>query len=253
MNGWGHGVPHLVTQVARLQKWLRQAKLQSRMKRNWDYSVYLVTDESLALGRPVEQVVCAAAGGGVTVVQLRDKQSSTRAFLDLTAKIRPVLHSRNIPLVINDRLDWAMACGADGVHFGQDDLPCRDARRIAGPDLVIGVSVGSPEEARAAEREGADYVAASPVWSTPTKPDAPPPVGLDGLRAIRAATRLPVVAIGGIHAGNAADVIRAGASGVAVVSAIMSAPDPAAAARALRRIVHDARGLDRLRAGGAPS
>ncbi len=223
------------------------------MKRNWDYSVYLVTDESLARGRPVEQVVRAAAEGGVTVIQLRDKGSSARSMRALAAALQPHLHALHIPLVINDRLDGALACRADGVHLGQDDLPCRDARRIAGPDMVIGISVGSPDEARAAEQDGADYVAVSPVWSTATKPDAPPPVGLDGIRAIRAATRLPVVAIGGIHAGNAADVIHAGASGVAVVSAIMSAPDPAAAARELRRIVNDARGLTRLWAQGASS
>ena len=220
------------------------------MKRRWDYSVYLVTDAALALGRPVEAVVRAAVEGGTTVVQLREKNASARAFLHVAGGLRDFLRARNIPLVVNDRLDWALACGADGVHLGQDDLPCAEARRMAGPDLVIGISVGTPEDARAAERDGADYVAVSPVWATPTKPDAPPPAGLEGIRAVCAATRLPVVAIGGIHAGNAGEVLRAGAAGVAVVSALMSAPDPARAARELRRIVRDARAAHPLWAGG---
>ncbi|MBP7274691.1 MAG: thiamine phosphate synthase [Kiritimatiellae bacterium] len=223
------------------------------MKRNWDFSVYLVTDAALSLGRPVDEVVRAAVKGGVTVVQVREKSASARAALREIEELRAFLHDRNVPLVVNDRLDWALACGADGVHLGQDDLPCAEARRIAGPDLVIGVSVRTPEETRAAERDGADYVAVSPVWSTPTKRDAPAPAGLEGIRAVRAATRLPVVAIGGVHAGNAGAVIRAGASGVAVVSAIMSASDPAAAARDLRRKVREAQSAHPLLAGDDPS
>ena len=157
--------------------------------------------------------------------------------------LRALLAPRALPLIVNDRLDLALAAGADGVHLGQGDLPCALARRLAGPDFLIGVSVGSPAEATQAEREGADYLGVGPVFDTPTKTDAPAATGLAGLRAIRAATRLPLVAIGGIHAGNAAEIIRAGADGVDVVSAIMAAPDPRAAARALAAAVFAGRGL----------
>jgi len=175
-----------------------------------------------------------AVAGGVTIVQLRVKAADSRTLFERAVRLRERLASAGVPLIVNDRLDVALAARAAGVHLGQRDLPCAEARRIAGPEFVIGVSVGSPEEARRAERDGATYIAASPVFATPTKSDAPPPVGLAGVKAIRAAARLPLVAIGGLHAGNVADVIRAGADGVAVVSAIMASDDPAAAARALR-------------------
>lgn len=198
-----------------------------------DYRLYLVTDDSLARG-PVEEIVEQAVDSGVTIVQLRLKTADGRVLYERAVQLRRRLAPRGVPLIINDRLDVALAARADGVHLGQSDLPCAEARRLAGPDFLIGISVGSPEEAVCAERDGASYVAASPVFATPTKTDAPPPVGLAGVAAIRRATRLPLVAIGGLHAGNAAEVIRAGADGIAVVSAIMAAEDPAAAARELR-------------------
>lgn len=198
-----------------------------------DYRLYLVTDDALSRG-PVEEIVERAVDGGVTIVQLRLKNADGRVLYERAIEMRRRLAPRGVPLIINDRLDVALAARADGVHLGQSDLPCAEARRIAGADFLIGVSVGSPEEAIRAERDGASYVAASPVFATPTKTDAPPPVGLAGVAAIRRATRLPLVAIGGIHAGNAGEVARAGADGIAVVSAIMAAEDPAAAARHLR-------------------
>ncbi len=206
-----------------------------------DYGLYLVTDRPLALGRPLEAVVAAAVAGGCTVVQLREKQACTREFLTLACALRSLLVPRGIPLVVNDRIDVALACGADGVHLGQDDMPCAGARRLLGDRVIVGVSVSTVEEARRAEAEGADYLGVGPIFATPTKPDSPAPTGLDGLTAIRRATRLPLVGIGAVNASNAAEVIAAGAEGVAVVSAIMSAEDPERAARELLRAVRAAR------------
>lgn len=211
------------------------------MKRTPDYSLYLVTDATLAGGRPVEEIVHEAVEGGVTVVQLREKAASSREMLRQARALKEILAPRGIPLIVNDRCDVALAAGADGVHVGQGDLPCALVREIVGPGLVIGVSVSSVAEAVQAERDGADYLGVSPVFETPTKTDTPAAVGLDGFRRIREAVRLPLVAIGGIHAGNAAAVIRAGADGIAVVSAIVGAPDPRAAARALALEVAHAR------------
>ena len=201
-----------------------------------DYTLYLVTDTALAGPRGVEAVVQAAVAGGVTIVQWREKGGDARAALARVRSLRAWLRERAVPLIINDDVDLALACDADGVHVGQGDLPCAEVRRRAGAAMVVGVSVGTVAEARQAVRDGADDLGVSPVFATPTKPDAPAPAGLDGLRAIRAAVRLPLVAIGGIHAGNAAEVIAAGADGLAVVSAIMAAADPCAAALALRAV-----------------
>jgi thiamine-phosphate pyrophosphorylase len=206
-----------------------------------DWSLYLVTDRDLAGGRSIADIVLAAVAGGATVVQVREKSLATRAFLELASALAVLLRPLRVPLVVNDRADVALAAGAAGVHLGQDDLPCAAARRLLGPAAIVGVSVSTAAEARAAEGDGATYVAASPVFDTPTKLDAAPGLGLAGVRAVRAATRLPVVAIGGLGEANAGDVVRAGADGVAVVSAIVAAPEPRAAARALRRAVDAAR------------
>ena len=202
-----------------------------------DYSLYLVTDETLAGTRGVETVVRAAVAGGVTLVQVREKRGDRQKFLAHTRTLTAWLRTVGVPLIVNDSVEIALAVDADGVHVGQGDMPCAEVRRLVGPQKIIGVSVGSVDEARKAERDGANYLGISPIFATPTKPDAPPPVGLEGLRAIRAAVSLPLVAIGGIHAGNAAQILAAGADGIAVVSAIMSASDPTAAARQLRVII----------------
>lgn len=212
------------------------------MKRTPNYSLYLVTDAALAGRRAIEEIVREAVAGGVTVVQLREKAASSREMLRRARALKEILAPRGVPLIVNDRCDVALAARADGVHVGQGDLPCALVRELAGPGLVIGVSVSTVEEAVQAERDGADYLGVSPVFETPTKADTPPAAGLDGLRRIREAVRLPLVAIGGIRAGNAAAAIRAGADGIAVVSAIMAAPDPRAAARALAAEVARARG-----------
>ena len=201
----------------------------------FDYSLYLVTDRTLSLGRSTVEVVRAAIRGGVSCVQLREKGCSTREFMDEARLLKALLAGTGVPLFINDRLDVALAVGADGVHLGQNDLAIADARRLVGNRMIIGISAESVADAVRAEAEGADYIGASPVFTTPTKTDTAPPLGLDGLRAIRRAVRLPLVAIGGINADNAAAVLRAGADGLAVVSAIVSAPCPRTAAAGLRQ------------------
>ena len=201
----------------------------------FDYSLYLVTDRTLSLGRSTVEVVAAAVSGGVTCVQLREKHCSTREFLEEARRVRELLVGTGVPLIINDRLDVALAVAADGVHLGQNDMHLSDARRLVGERLVIGISAESVADAIRAEAEGADYIGVSPVFTTPTKMDTAPPLGLEGLREIRRAVSLPLVAIGSIRHDNAAEVLRAGADGLAVVSAIVSAPCPRTAAAALRQ------------------
>jgi len=198
-----------------------------------DYSLYLVTDRDLSMGRSIEEVVRAAVRGGVTCVQLREKECSSAEFLDLALSLKAGLSKRRIPLIINDRLDIALASEADGIHLGQHDIPLAAAKRISGGRLLIGISAESVEDAVRAEAGGADYIGISPVFTTPTKTDTAEPLGLEGIRRIRQAVKIPLVGIGGLNLGNAGQVIRSGADGVAVVSAIMSAPDPEKAAREL--------------------
>ena len=198
-----------------------------------DYTLYLVTDRDLAGDRDLLDIINLSIQGGVTCVQLREKTLHTRDFVQLAKQLKSMLSSLSIPLIINDRLDIAMACKADGVHFGQSDMPIGDARRIVGRSMIIGVSAESVEDAVIAEREGADYIGLSPVYQTPTKTDTAPPLGLAGVTRIRQAVKIPAVAIGGINQSNAASVIEAGADGIAVVSAIICAQDPKSAAREL--------------------
>ncbi|NLG35381.1 MAG: thiamine phosphate synthase [Lentisphaerae bacterium] len=201
----------------------------------------LVTDRGLARGRPLAEIVCEAVAGGATCVQLREKTATTREFLEEARRVRAALQKSGVPLIINDRVDIALAAGAAGVHLGQQDMPAGDARRLGPPGWIIGVSAESVEDAIRAEAGGADYIGVSPVFATPTKTDTAFPLGLAGVRAIRAAVGIPVVAIGGIHAGNAGDVIRAGADGLAVVSALVAAESPRMAAEELRRAIEDGR------------
>ncbi len=216
--------------------------------RGLDLGVYVVTDAVLAGARGVEATCGEAVAAGVRVLQLRDKAASTRDLVDMARRLVALAGRHGAVLLLNDRLDVALAAGAHGVHLGQDDLPAADARRLLGPRRILGVSVRTPDEARAAEVAGADYLAANLVFSTATKTDLEGPIGLDGVRALQAATRLPLVAIGGIDTSNAADVVAAGADGVAVVSAVMAAPDVAAVCRALREAVRIGRA--RRSAGG---
>lgn len=202
-----------------------------------DYSLYLVTDRSLSKGRSTAEIVAAAVAGGVSCIQLREKSCGTREFMNEALALQPLLKSRDIPLIINDRLDIALAIEADGVHLGQSDMPIGMARKIAGDSLIIGISAESVDDALRAEQEGADYIGISPVFSTPTKTDIAPPLGLEGVRQIRALVDIPLVGIGGIHSDNAESVLAAGADGIAVVSAIVSAADPAGAAKKLKTLI----------------
>jgi thiamine-phosphate pyrophosphorylase len=197
--------------------------------------LYLCTDRRLAGGRPLVSLVEAAVLGGVGMVQLREKDLGGGEFFALARELRDLTRRFGVPLIINDRLDIALASGADGVHLGQDDLPLREARRVAGPDLIIGVSAHSPAEAVAAERDGADYLGCGAVYPTGTKADIRGVIGLEGLAAVCAAVRIPVIGIGGIGPANAAAVIRAGAAGLAVISSILSQEDAREAAALLRR------------------
>ncbi len=208
-----------------------------------DYSLYLVTDRPLSRWRSTREIVEAAVAGGVSCVQLREKQCGTREFIEQARSIRSLLREKNIPLIINDRVDVALAAGADGVHLGQQDMPIDLARKISSGSLLIGISAESIDDAVRAEQEGADYIGISPVFSTPTKTDTGPALGLTGVRAIRELVKIPLVGIGGINYHNAISVIAAGADGIAVVSAIVSAADPAAAAQQLRDMVDRAAGV----------
>jgi thiamine-phosphate pyrophosphorylase len=197
----------------------------------------LVTDRAIAGGRPLRDIVAAAVRGGATLVQLREKTMPAEDFIRFALEMKTVLDPARVPLVINDRVDVAAAAGAAGVHLGQQDVSVSKARAVLGPSAIIGLSVETPEQADAAMSLEVDYLGVSPIFATPTKTDTGPPWGLTGLRRLRRRTGSLLVAIGGIGAGNAADVLEAGADGLAVVSAICGADDPEAAARAIRAVI----------------
>ena len=202
-----------------------------------DYSLYLVTDRKLSRKRSSEEIVGAAVRGGVTCVQLREKHCSTREFIRAARSLQPILHRYNIPLIINDRLDVALAVGADGLHLGQSDMHIGDARRLAGKQMIIGISAENLDDAIIAEQEGADYIGISPVFATDTKTDTAAPLGLEGIRRIRKAVNIPLVGIGGINMSNAREIFSAGADGVAVVSAIVAADCPETATAELKKLI----------------
>lgn len=203
----------------------------------FNLSLYLVTDRSLSLGRPLQPVIEAAVRGGVTMVQLREKDASTKEFYELAIKVKACLRPYNVPLIINDRLDIALACDAEGLHIGQNDMPYEAARKLLGKDKIIGLSVENIEDAERANELDVDYIGISPVFSTPTKTDTAKALGLEGIKEITRISRHPAVGIGGINISNAADIILAGTDGISVVSAIMSAQDPMESAKQLRNIV----------------
>ncbi len=205
--------------------------------KSFDLSLYLVTDRLLSLGRPLEYVVEEAVKGGVSMVQLREKNCSSKDFYQQAVLLKKCLEPYGIPLIINDRLDIALACDADGLHIGQNDIPYSIARKLFGKDKIIGLSVESVWDALKANDLDVDYIGISPVFDTQTKTDTVSPLGLEGVREISKISRHPSVAIGGINKTNAAEIINAGANGISVVSAIMSAELPGEAAFELKRIV----------------
>jgi thiamine-phosphate pyrophosphorylase len=190
------------------------------------HGLYLVTDRELIGDRDFDAVVLAAVDGGASCVQLREKDATTRDFVRAARRLRAPLQARGVPLIINDRVDVALAVGADGVHLGQHDLDPATARRLLGPDAVLGLSVESMDDVVEAEDADVDYLGVSPIFETPTKRDTLGAWGLDGLAQVRRRSRHPLVAIGGLDAGNAAAAIAAGADAIAVVSAVCAASDP---------------------------
>lgn len=211
------------------------------MKQPFDLSVYLVTDQSLSLGRATADIVRDAVAGGATIVQLREKEASTRAFYTEALEVKKVLAGTGVPLIINDRLDIAIAVDADGVHVGNSDMPIATVRQLLGPDKILGLSIERMEDAQQKDVQYADYLGVSPVFSTNTKLDIATPLGLEGTKQVTEMTGLPTVGIGGINQSNAGQVIAAGASGVAVVSAIVSQEDVTGAARELKAIIDEAK------------
>lgn len=205
------------------------------MKAQPDYSIYLVTDDGCLQGRALIDCVCEALEGGVTLVQYRAKTASSAEMYAEAMQLKALCDSFNVPLIINDRLDIAIAVGAAGVHLGQDDLPCAAARKILGEDYIIGVSAHNPAEAKAALQSGADYLGCGAVFGTATKADVKK-LGTEGLTAICREKGLPVVGIGGVTADNYREVRAAGADGAAIVSGILAQPDIRATVRAIAKI-----------------
>lgn len=205
------------------------------MKAQPDYSIYLVTDDGCLQGRALLDCVREALEGGVTLVQYRAKTASSAEMYDEALQLKALCDSFKVPLIINDRLDIAMAVGAAGVHLGQDDLPCAAARKILGEDYIIGVSAHNPAEAKAALQSGADYLGCGAVFGTATKADVKK-LGTEGLVAICREKGLPVVGIGGVTADNYREVRAAGADGAAIVSGILAQPDIRATVRAIAKV-----------------
>jgi thiamine-phosphate pyrophosphorylase len=207
-----------------------------------DLRLNAIVDPERAGGHQPADLARACARGGATLVQLRDKHSATRAMIEEARAIKKALANSGVPFVVNDRVDVAMAAGADGVHLGQEDMAVEDARQLLGPNAIVGLSIKSVAEADAAPLALIDYVGSGGVYVTTSKQQNNPPIGPGGLARIIAALRrrapdLPVCGIAGIDTNNAGEVIAAGADGVAIISALSLVPDPAAAARALRDIV----------------
>ena len=205
------------------------------MKAQPDYSIYLVTDDGCLQGRALLDCVREALEGGVTLVQYRAKTASSAEMYAEALQLKALCDSFNVPLIINDRLDIAMAVGAAGVHLGQDDLPCAAARRILGEEYLIGVSAHNPAEAKAALQSGADYLGCGAVFGTATKADVKK-LGTEGLAAICKAKGLPVVGIGGVTADNYREVRVAGADGAAIVSGILAQPDIRTTVEAIAKV-----------------
>jgi thiamine-phosphate pyrophosphorylase len=200
--------------------------------------LYFVTDRGLCGKKPLEEVVIQAVKGGAAYVQLREKNVSTRFFVAEAKRIKKLLKQYNVPLIINDRVDVALACGAEGVHIGQEDMPYEIVRKLMGPKAIIGLSVETWEDVKASEKMDVNYIGVSPIFSTPTKKDTKGALGLEGLAKIKAFSRHPLVAIGGINESNVREVVKAGADCIAVVSAICASPHSEAAARRIHKMIN---------------
>ena len=198
-----------------------------------DLSLYLVLDPDLCRLHSMVETARAAAAGGATIVQLRDKAAGTEGLVEVGRALKAALAGTGVPLIVNDDLEAALAVEAEGLHLGQDDMPAGAARQRIGRGRILGLSVETEAAALAVDPAVVDYVGVGPVFATPTKPDHKPPIGFDGLTRLAAICPVPSVAIGGLKAPHVSPVLQAGAAGMAVVSAICGQPDPEAAARAL--------------------
>jgi len=199
--------------------------------------LYLVTDESACLGRDIFWVVEEAVKGGVTMVQLREKYLGTRAFIDRAKRMKDLLAPYNVPLIINDRVDVALACDADGVHVGQSDMPYAILKNLLPSGKIIGLSAEKKEDVLEAETMNLTYLAVSPLFATPSKADHSEPWGMDGLKWVKENSKHSIVVIGGIHAENTKEIITTGAEGIAVISAICSEESPFEAAKYLKSLI----------------
>ncbi|GKU27471.1 thiamine phosphate synthase [Clostridium folliculivorans] len=206
------------------------------MKNNIDYKLYLVTDRGILKGRDITVAVEAAIKGGATLVQLREKDITTSDFYKVALKVKEVTSSYGVPLIINDRIDIALAVDAEGIHVGQSDMPCEIVRKIVGKDKIVGVSTSTIEEAKKAEKDGADYIGVGAVFPTISKDDAKS-VSIELLKAIKESVTIPVVAIGGISSKNVALLKPANIEGVAVISDILGKDDITLAAKELKELI----------------
>lgn len=211
-----------------------------------DLSLYVLVDPAVSGKKPLDELAGQAARGGATLIQLRDKSGSTQTLIDEAISIRRALAPMKVPLIVNDRIDVAQAAGADGVHIGREDMDAREARRLLGPRAIIGVSIKNESDITEMPAGVVDYACVGGVFTTTSKNNPDPPVGIEGLKRLLRLVRerapgIPVGAIAGIDEKNAEDVIRAGADGIAVISAVIAASDPQSAAQRLRAIVDAAK------------
>ncbi|MCJ7609248.1 thiamine phosphate synthase [Candidatus Bathyarchaeota archaeon] len=210
-----------------------------------DWNLYVITDSRICPGRSHIEEAKAAVAAGVKVIQLREKQMIDREIVTVGKTLRSITAKASVDFIVNNRVDMALALDADGVHVGQEDMPVPLVRQLMGPNKIIGASASTVAEAIRAEKDGADYVSASPVFATMTKTDAPPSTGLSGLKEISEAVSIPVVAIGGIDLRNVEEVIAAGADVIAVVSAVVCAQDMRKAAEELLSAIRAAKSRKR--------
>lgn len=198
------------------------------------YDLYVITDQRISLGRSHREIVEAALAGGATVIQFRDKEMEEAKAIEVCQELHRLTQKKGVPFIINDRVEVAKIVGAEGVHLGQEDTPCHLARKMLGREKIIGVSAKTIEQARKAVEEGADYLGVGPIYPTTTKPGADKALGVGRLKEIRSSVNIPLVAIGGIKEDNLEEVLKAGADGVAVISAVVNAPDLTEACRRLK-------------------
>lgn len=210
-------------------------------RKNFDPTLYVVTDRFIARHQSIYEVTQAAIRGGATMVQLREKNVSDERMIEIGKPLIEITRAAGIPLIVNDRVEVALALDADGVHVGQQDMIAEQARDLIGPDRILGVSAETVEQAIRAEQVGADYIGAADVYGTTSKRDVNPPIGVEGLAKIVQAVSIPVVGIGGIKLTNADNVMLSGIAGIAVISAIMGDEDPEDAARLLRELIDKGR------------